>query len=102
MQSNLILIVASLIRVCSDYRHVTDRDSALVKGWYRLNSSAGSKMPNCCVTQLMCNTHAPGWLNVTLPPRRVPSIELFAFTRAGTAVTNSLIMVRNYMDLTSA
>lgn len=42
-------------------------DSAFSGGWYRFNSTAGSKMPTSCVPKSMCNTDAPGWLSGNHP-----------------------------------
>lgn len=42
-------------------------DNALVTGWYRFNSTVGSKMPTYCVASNKCNTHATGWLNGAHP-----------------------------------
>ena len=41
--------------------------AALTPGWYRFNSTAGSKMPTACVPKYMCNTDATGWLNGVHP-----------------------------------
>ena len=38
-------------------------DGTLAAGWYRFNSTAGSKMPTNCTQEDRCNTHATGWLN---------------------------------------
>ena len=42
-------------------------DWKLVTGWYRFNSTAGTKMPTTCVSEKKCNTHATGWLNGVHP-----------------------------------
>ncbi|XP_074606670.1 uncharacterized protein LOC141859710 [Acropora palmata] len=42
-------------------------DRNLAAGWYRFNSTAGSKMPTYCIEKKRCNTHASGWLNGTHP-----------------------------------
>ena len=42
-------------------------DWGLVTGWYRFNSTAGTRMPTTCVSRYKCNTHATGWLNGTHP-----------------------------------
>ena len=42
-------------------------DKNLAAGWYRFNSTAGSKMPTYCIGKNRCNTHASGWLNGTHP-----------------------------------
>ncbi|KAL9987885.1 hypothetical protein ACROYT_G002263 [Oculina patagonica] len=41
-------------------------DSSL-SGWYRFGGEAGSKMPESCVKERHCGTHAPGWLNGSHP-----------------------------------
>ncbi|XP_078382279.1 pancreatic secretory granule membrane major glycoprotein GP2-like [Oculina patagonica] len=46
--------------------HKCDRNT-LAPGWYRFNSTAGSKMPTTCVPKSMCNTDASGWLNGAHP-----------------------------------
>ncbi|XP_044169431.1 uromodulin-like isoform X3 [Acropora millepora] len=38
-------------------------DTPLAAGWYRFNSTAGSKMPTNCTQEDRCNTIATGWLN---------------------------------------
>ena len=42
-------------------------DRNLTAGWYRFNSTAGSKMPTYCISKNRCNTHASGWLDGTHP-----------------------------------
>ncbi|XP_074606242.1 uromodulin-like isoform X3 [Acropora palmata] len=42
-------------------------DSILAAGWYRFNSTAGSKMPTTCIRKNRCHTHASGWLNGAHP-----------------------------------
>ena len=38
-------------------------DRPLAAGWYRFNSTAGSKMPTNCTLENRCNTYASGWIN---------------------------------------
>ena len=42
-------------------------DNTLAAGWYRFNSTAGSKMPAICIPKKRCNAHASGWLNGAHP-----------------------------------
>ncbi|XP_032220081.2 uncharacterized protein LOC5519385 isoform X2 [Nematostella vectensis] len=42
-------------------------DQNMSPGWYRFSGSAGKNMPTSCVPTMHCGTHAPGWLNGTLP-----------------------------------
>ena len=72
-------------------------DSALAKGWYRFNGIAGSRIPHYCVTQLMCNTHAPGWLNGThpTPQEGVVNRTVCFHWNSNCCNWNSTIMVRN-------
>ena len=32
-------------------------------GWYRITGEAGNQMPETCIPEYHCGTHAPGWLN---------------------------------------
>ena len=34
-----------------------------LSGWYRIQGSAGTRMPTSCPPIKRCNTHATGWLN---------------------------------------
>ena len=38
-----------------------------LKGWYRFEGAAGTRMPNSCPPKYRCNSRAPGWLNGTHP-----------------------------------
>lgn len=44
-------------------RNVVKCDNILAKKWYRFSNAAGSQMPQTCVPEWRCGTHAPGWLN---------------------------------------
>ncbi|XP_069503271.1 uromodulin isoform X2 [Ambystoma mexicanum] len=37
------------------------------KGWYRFTGIGGVRMPDTCVPQLKCSTHAPMWVNGSHP-----------------------------------
>ena len=41
-------------------------DSGL-SGWYRFSGKAGNQMPESCVNERHCGTHAPGWLSESHP-----------------------------------
>lgn len=43
-------------------------DRALYRRWYRFESAAGGIMPEQCVEEFHCGTHAPIWLNGRHPP----------------------------------
>ena len=34
-----------------------------LKGWFRFQGAAGTRMPTSCPPKYRCNTNAPGWLN---------------------------------------
>ena len=55
----------SVSYVTGPLAHKCDKNQAA--GWYRFNSTAGSKMPTNCIRKNRCNTHASGWLNGTHP-----------------------------------
>ena len=42
-------------------------DSNLLKGWYRFQGAAGTRMPTSCTPLNICNTAATGWLNGSHP-----------------------------------
>ncbi|XP_078357282.1 LOW QUALITY PROTEIN: uncharacterized protein LOC144642166 [Oculina patagonica] len=65
---------------CSNYRFLNESNRAKtynkpsplicdssLSGWYRFGGEAGSKMPESCVKERHCGTHAPGWLNGSHP-----------------------------------
>ncbi|KAL9987886.1 hypothetical protein ACROYT_G002264 [Oculina patagonica] len=65
---------------CSNYRFLNESNRAKtynkpspyicdssLSGWYRFGGEAGSQMPESCVKERHCGTHAPGWLNGSHP-----------------------------------
>ena len=64
---------------CQNYQSLTGADRRInytnkntvcdngLKGWYRLEGAAGTRMPTSCPPKNQCNTHASGWLNSTHP-----------------------------------
>lgn len=72
-------------------------DDKLLEGWYRFNSTAGTRIPDYCVNKDMCNTRSPGWFNGTHPTPKegaVNRIVCFHFSLECCAWT-SPVMVRN-------
>ena len=45
------------------YMQVVKCDRNLPKAWYRILGGAGTQMPDTCVHEQQCGTHAPGWLS---------------------------------------
>ena len=65
---------------CSNYRFLNESSRAKtynkpnnyicdsgLSGWYRFGGEAGNQMPESCVKERHCGTHAPGWLNGSHP-----------------------------------
>ena len=64
---------------CQNYQSLTGADRRInytnqnmvcdgeLKGWYRLEGAAGTRMPTSCPPKHRCNTDASGWLNSTHP-----------------------------------
>lgn len=42
-------------------------DSGISPGWYRFSGTAGTHIPLSAPPKLSCGTHAPGWMNGSLP-----------------------------------
>jgi predicted nucleic acid-binding Zn-ribbon protein len=42
-------------------------DNGLATGWYRFSGAAGSYIPLSAPAKYSCGTHAPGWMNGSLP-----------------------------------
>ena len=64
---------------CQDYKSLTGAGRKItygnpnkvcdkgLKGWYRFEGAAGTRMPTSCPPKHRCNTHASGWLNGAHP-----------------------------------
>lgn len=72
-------------------------DSAIVEGWYRFNSTAGTRMPDYCMNMYMCNTHASGWLNGTHPTLQEGAVNrtVCFHWSSDCCLWSTTIMVRN-------
>ena len=63
---NYISLVQPERRVGYKINHLTDSalcDRTLKRRWYRFQGQAGGVMPETCVEEFNCGTHAPVWLN---------------------------------------
>ena len=70
---NLQLLILAV--ECRNYSSLTSGDrkttyitkssqcDSNLKGWYRFQGAAGTRMPTSCPPREMCNANAPGWLN---------------------------------------
>jgi len=68
-----------------------------LKGWYRFQGSAGTRMPTSCPPKDRCNTHATGWLNgghPTVADGRVTRQVCFSYD-SGCCWKTTNIQVRN-------
>jgi len=72
-------------------------DRTMVEGWYRFNSTAGTRIPDYCVNRYMCNTHASGWLNGTHPTVREGAVNrtVCFHWKSDCCRWSTAIMVRN-------
>jgi len=70
---NLQLLILAV--ECTSYSSLTSGDRKTtyntqssecdrnLKGWYRFQGAAGTRIPTSCPPKERCNTHATGWLN---------------------------------------
>ena len=80
--NRLFFLLLAALDECSNYKVLDGADRAqdnaaqnnvrcdqrdLQVGWYRFQGDAGDKMPEQCVPQKRCGTHAPGWLQGAHP-----------------------------------
>lgn len=72
-------------------------DDALLEGWYRFNSTAGTRIPDYCVNTTMCNTYSPGWLNGNHPTPQEGAVNRTVCFNFGSkcCAWTSAIMMRN-------
>ena len=48
-----------------------------LKGWYRFEGDAGTRMPTTCVDMHKCGTAFPGWLDGTHPTVAVGEVDRY-------------------------
>ena len=49
------------------YTSITNQCDRNLKGWYRFQGAAGTRMPSSCTPKFRCGTVATGWLNGSHP-----------------------------------
>ena len=104
--NNLQLLI--LAAECTSYSSLTSGDrkttytsnsilcDSNLKGWYRFQGAAGTRMPTSCPPRDRCSTHGTGWLNgshPTVADGKVSKQVCFSLTSCCSLTTH--IQVRN-------
>ena len=79
------------------YTSITNQCDRNLKGWYRFQGAAGTRMPTSCPPKDRCSTHATGWLNgghPTVADGKVSRQVCFSFI-SGCCWQTAYIQVRN-------
>ena len=68
------------------YTSITNQCDRNLKGWYRFQGAAGTRMPTSCTPKHRCSTGATGWLNgshPTVADGKVSRQVCFSYTVVG-------------------